>query len=76
MFNQGNRLALRYALYRTHLLERHVNALFGVLNERLPDGTGSLDPLLGEWQDEIRKMHKAFLDGDTEYFDHYERQFP
>jgi hypothetical protein len=42
----------------------------------LPDEAGSLDALLGEWQEEIGKMHKAFLDGDTGYFEEYESQFP
>jgi hypothetical protein len=76
MFGKGNQLALRYGLYRTHLLERHVNALYSVLIKRLPEEADCLDALLGEWQREVGKMHKAFLEGDAKYFDQYERQFP
>jgi len=76
MFGKKNQLALRYAIYRTHLLERHVNALYGVLKESLPDNTEYLDSLVDDWQSEIGEMHKAFLDGDDVYFDQYERKFP
>ena len=48
MFNRGTRIALRYAIYRTHLLEKHVNALYSFLKIRLPGETEFLDDLLGD----------------------------
>ena len=75
MFNRGTRIALRYAIYRTHLIEKHVNALYSFLKIRFPDETEFLDDLLGDWQAEVNSMHDAFLKGDKNYFDEYEDRF-
>lgn len=54
----------RYAIYRVHLLERHVNGLYSLLKMQFPEQTETLDELLNDWQTEVRKMHDAFIRGD------------
>ena len=76
MFNRGTRIALRYAIYRTHLLEKHVNALYSIMKSKLPEEAEYLEDLLGDWQEEVSKMHAAFLGGDDGYFNDYEVSFP
>lgn len=76
MFGRKHSLALRYALSRTHLLEQHVNTLYGVLKIRFPDDVEFLDDLLGSWQRSVEDMHAAFRRGDTGYFDDYEDRQP
>ena len=56
MFNRGNRLALRYALSRTHLLEKHVNALYAFMKLRYPEESDFFDDLLGDWQADVGRM--------------------
>ena len=43
MFGSDTRLAVRYAIYRTHLSEHHVNMLYGFLKQRFPEDTEFLD---------------------------------
>ncbi len=76
MFNRGNRLALRYALSRTHLLEKHVNALYAFMKLRFPEESDFFDDLLRDWQADVGRMHDAFLQGNENYFDDYERRSP
>ena len=75
MFLSGTRLSIRYAIYRTHLVEQHINLLYGFLKERFPDDAQFLDSQINHWQEEVGQLHNAFLNGDAKYLDKYEQRF-
>jgi hypothetical protein len=75
MFGGDTKLAVRYAIYRTHLAEKHINVLYGFLKQRFPDDTDFLDSQLESWQREVSGLHEAFLQGDEAYLDKYEQRF-
>ncbi len=75
MFGSDTRLAVRYAIYRTHLSEHHVNMLYGFLKQRFPEDTEFLDGQLYDWRQEVDQLHEAFLRGDAKYLDEYEQRF-
>ena len=66
---------MRYAIYRTHLAEQHINMLYGFLKHRFPADTGLLDRQLDDWQREVDQLHDAFLGGDGAYMATYEQRF-
>lgn len=67
--------AVRYALYRTHLAEQHINVLYGFLKQRFPADTVFLDSQLADWQRQVGQLHDAYLQGDGDYLDKYEQRF-
>lgn len=75
MFARKDSLAVRYAIYRTHLAEKHINTLYALLIERFPEDAEPLKNQLQDWQDEVGELHDAFLRDDSEYLDRYERQY-
>ena len=75
MFGGDTRLAVRYAIYRTHLAEQHINVLYAFLKQRFPDDVDFLDSQLEGWQREVDQLHDAFLQGDKDYLDKYEQRF-
>lgn len=75
MFRNDLRLALRYAIYRTHLAEQHTNALYSFLKQRFPEDAEFLESQLDDWQQEVGQLHDAFLRRDTKYLDIYEQRF-
>ena len=75
MYGGDTKLALRYAIYRTHLAEQHINVLYSFLKQRFPADTDLLDRQLEDWQREVGQLHDAFLQGDNEYLDKYEQRF-
>ena len=75
MFGGDTRMAVRYAIYRTHLAEKHINVLYGFLKQRFPDDADFLNNQLADWQREVGQLHDAFLQGDNAYLDEYEERF-
>jgi hypothetical protein len=75
MFGQKNTNAMRYAIYRTHLAEKHTNSLYAYLVEKFPEDSDFLEGRLHDWKNEVGELHDAFLRGDTKYMDEYERRF-
>jgi hypothetical protein len=75
MVGSDTKLALRYAIYRTHLAEQHINVLYGYLKQRFPADTDFLDSQLDDWQREVGQLHDAFLQGNGTYPDKYEQRF-
>lgn len=75
MFGQNNTNAIRYAIYRTHLAEKHAKALYAYLIEKFPEDREFLESHLSDWQEEVSALHNAFLSGDTHYLDNYEKRF-
>lgn len=68
-------VAVRYAIYRTHLAEKHINTLYAYLKQRFPEDVDFLDSQLGDWQQDVGQLHDAFLRGDSKYLDTYEQRF-
>lgn len=75
MFGGDTRLAVRYAIYRTHLAEQHVNTLYSFLKQRFPEDAEFLNGQLDDWQQEVDQLHDAFLRGDAKHLDKYEQRF-
>ena len=48
MFSKKDTNAMRYAIYRTHLTEKHVNTLYAYMIEKFPEGYGYKDILIIE----------------------------
>ena len=75
MFGQSSTVTTRYAIYRTHLTEKHVNTLYAYLIKKFPEDAEFLESHLNDWQEEVGALHDAFLTGDTKYLDGYEKRF-
>jgi len=62
-------LSAVYLQHRLHLLERHVSALVQMMKLRHPEEAADLADLERVWLADCEAMHRAFLQGDSAWFE-------